>query len=562
MLKYLLNFLLLFICLEITGQNKSDNIQVIDGKKFYIHKIEKSQSLYSISKLYNTTLDAIYTLNPELKDGAKAGQEIKIAVTQEAKSVQTATTAVTNSSYSVSHSDADTLKYKTYRVSKGETVYSITKKFNLSNDYFDKLNPTAKQGLKEGQLVAIGEKSKTVSPVVTYTETTVKPVKLKIDTAQAVKVNYQKKSIYNIALILPFKLNESNDINPSAIAKANQNFPAISSLAVDFYLGFKHAADSLKSPDQNINFQLFDLDDKDSVNLAQINQFLDKGETDFIFGPLYANGFRSVSIKAKEKHIPIVSPITQMNKFLYNNIYASKTNPSQFTLLESMADYILDSLKKKPAKVIINLGSDKDQKETGYVKAFKTYYNNKLKELGFPLKDTACTVRGIDGIKRTYTDGIRNFVINFSSNQVLITDFTTQLAIYANKKDITLMGWQSTSTIENIDQEYLNQLNYTYPTQYNYTSLNKYASLNAKYQAQQNTLPGEYYYIGFDVGYYYMSQLLKSGQEFIYHLDDLPMEMNYLRFNFYRPDQQTGFDNKGVFILKYRDYQLIDTGWK
>src|SRR4249919_1108009 len=67
--------MLLFTC---KAQQRSTNIQVVNGKRFYIHKIEKKQSLYSISKLYNVSLDSIYKFNPELKAGAKADQEIKI----------------------------------------------------------------------------------------------------------------------------------------------------------------------------------------------------------------------------------------------------------------------------------------------------------------------------------------------------------------------------------------------------------------------------------------------------------------------------------------------------
>lgn len=544
------------------AQNKSENIQIIDGKKYAIHKIEKGQSLYSISKLYNTNLDIIYNDNPDLKDGAKAGQEIKILLKDDVKVSETKTVAIKTETTSVHQTEIDTLKYKVYKVSKGETTYSITRRFNLSNEYFEKLNPSVKSGLKEGQLVIIGERTSMLSPVKTYQENISKSVTLKIDTAKANKVPLNKKATYNVALILPFKLNESSDINPSALAKSNQNFPSISALAVDFYLGFKHAADSLKTAGQNIHFQLFDLDDKDSLNLAQINQQLDKGETDFIFGPLYASGFRSVSLTAKEKHIPVVSPITQMNKFLYNNIYASKTNPSQFTLIEALADYILDSLMPKKAKVLINIGSEKDQKEMAYVSAFKNYFNKKSKKLGYSMKDTAQSIRGMDGVKKNYSDGVKNIVISLTNNQVLITDFATQLAVYANKKDITLMGWSAITTIENIDQEYLNQLNYTFPSQYNYSALSNYNALSIKYQTEQNTSPSEYYYIGFEVGYYYLQHLLKNGPEFIYHLDELPQEMNYMRFKFNRPDDQTGFDNNGAFILKYSNYQLVNTGWK
>src|SRR4051812_46456952 len=70
--------LMLLLFWGCKAQNKSSNIQTIGGKKYYVHMIEKKQSLYSISKLYNISIDELYAVNPELKNGAKAGQEIKI----------------------------------------------------------------------------------------------------------------------------------------------------------------------------------------------------------------------------------------------------------------------------------------------------------------------------------------------------------------------------------------------------------------------------------------------------------------------------------------------------
>ena len=363
-------------------------------------------------------------------------------------------------------------------------------------------------------------------------------------------------------MILPFKLNQIDAIDPSAIVKSNMNFPQISALAIDFYLGFKHAIDSLRSKDFDVKIDLQDLDDKDSINLISILNTLNAKQTDFIFGPLYANGFKTISQRAKELNIPIVSPITQQNKFLFDNVYASKTNPSQYTMLESLADYILDSIKPKKAKVILNISSEKDAKEMGFVKAFKQYYNEKARKLGYGLKDTVFVSKGIEGIKKNYAEGMKNVVVSLSNNQVLITDFTTQLNLYANKKDFTLCGWQSTTGIDNIDQEYLNLLNYTFPAANNITNLKAYTSIIPKYQAVQNTYPSEFYFIGFDIAMYYLKNLKTFGPEFVFRLNELPSESNYMRFKFTRPDNSTGFDNNGIYIFKYANYQLVETGWK
>lgn len=557
----LIFFIVLFTGIQsLCAQVKSTNIQTINNKKYYIHKIDKGQSLYSISKLYDVKLDDIYTENPELKEGSKAGQEIRIPFSkQDVKAVPVNTvTAIASQTMA----PLDTTKFVSYRVSKGETVYSITKRFNLSNDYFNKLNPDAKNGIKEGQLVAIGEKKQKPQATITQTASIDRSPVKPIDTATTKLPAYSKKPAYTVALILPFKLDQMPDIVPSNLVKANMSFPQISSLAVDFYLGFKHVVDTLNTNDFKVNLELFDMDDKDSLNLAAILDHLNKKQTDFIIGPMYANGFKTVSQKAKELNIPIVSPITQQNKFLYNNIYASKTNPSQYTLLESLADYIIDSLKPKKVRVILNISNEKDQKETGFAKAFRTYFNNKIKSTAYGIKDSVITCKGIDGIKKNYADGMKNVVVNFSSNQVLITDFTTQLALFGNKKDITLCGWQSTSSIENIDQEYLNQLNYTYPSSNHLTNLKAYDPLLYKYRAVQNTYPSEFYFIGYDIAWYYLNHLKTYGPEFIFKLNELPSEGKYIRFKFTRPDNTTGFDNNGVYIFRYNNYQLTETGWK
>lgn len=558
--KYFLFFIFLLCSFALFSQAKSSNIQTLNGKKYYLHKIEKGQSLYSISKLYQVKLDDIYAENPELRDGTKANQEIKIPfLSGDAKSTATPTLAQTTPTISTSNLPVDTLKYNTYRVSKGETVYAITKKFNLSAEYFEKLNPGAKAGLKEGQLVAIGERTITkVNSSQVYTAT----IKPRTDTVVPIKVNLPKKTNYNVSLILPFKLNQIDAIDPSTIVKSNMNFPQISALAIDFYLGFKHAADSLRSKDFDVKIDLQDLDDKDSINLVSILNTLNAKQTDFIFGPLYANGFKTISQRAKELNIPIVSPITQQNKFLFDNVYASKTNPSQYTMLESLADYILDSIKPKKAKVILNVSSEKDAKEMGFVKAFKQYYNEKARKLGYGLKDTVFVSKGIEGIKKNYAEGMKNVVVSLSNNQVLITDFTTQLNLYANKKDFTLCGWQSTTGIDNIDQEYLNLLNYTFPAANNITNLKAYTSIIPKYQAVQNTYPSEFYFIGFDIAMYYLKNLKTFGPEFVFRLNELPAESNYMRFKFTRPDNSTGFDNNGIYIFKYANYQLVEKGWK
>lgn len=570
---FIFSIVLLFICNLNFAQVKSSNIQVINGASYYIHPVEKGQSLYSISKLYGVSLEEIYQINPEAKTGTKAGQEIKIPVKTKQEPKVTEKAAVNSPTSAAIKSPGpapapqnkeqiagpDTNLYHTHKVGRKETMYAITKKYSVTEAELKIWNPSLiSQGLKEGQLIIVGEKPKAVKvkavePKQRYTHP---------DSINPDVIIKPKKSSYTVSLLLPFKLDPTLEMDMGPLIKNRSGFPAMSALAVDFYLGFKKAIDSLIGNDFELNLDLFDIDDKDSLKLVQLLNDAKFKQSDMIFGPFHANGFKTTAQKAKELQIPVISPVIQQNKILFSNVYASKTNPSQFTLLESLADYCMDSLMVPGARLLLVAPFGKDVKEESYVKAFKKYYNERKRSLGGTAKDTVAIVKGIAGIKAAYLPDARNIVVMLNTNHVFISDFTTQLAIFSDKKDVILCGWQSTSSIDNLDQEYLNQLHYTFPSQNNIINLSAYTTVNQSYKAQQNTYPGEYFYMGFDIAYYYLKNLKEQGPGYVYSLNKFPLETNYMRFKFTRPDNQTGFDNRGAYIFRYSDYQLIRTGWK
>jgi len=555
--KFVFFFVVILSCLPtnlVFSQIKSTNIQTLDNKKFYIHKIEKGQSLYAISKLYGISVEDIYKINPELKEGAKAGQEIRIPFAQ--------TAAVT--SFTAASAQTDTAKYITRKIVKGETIYSLCRKYNLSERQLLIYNPSLSEGLKEGQIIVIGEKykSKSTQKPVGLPKTASATKSFAVDSAQFKPISKEAKELYNVALALPFRLNQTLDLDLNALLRSGGSFPAIPGLAIDFYLGFLSAMDSLTTSNFGVNLELYDIDDKDSVQLANFTNEAKFKDHDFIFGPLYANGFKAIAKKAKEYHIPIVSPITQQNKILYNNIYISKTNPSQFTLLESLVKYCVDSLMIERCNVILINTNEKNKRDANFTTAFKKYFSFYLKEKGRLITDTIRLVNGIEGVKTQYVPDVKNIIVNLTTNPVMFSEFITQLALFKKDKDIVFCGWESNSSNDNLDQHYLNELNYTFPYQFNLIQSNYKKDLVQKYMNKQGTYPSEYYFMGFEVAYYFLNHLKRLGPEFIHKLDEYPLDMNHMRFKFKRPDLSTGFDNQGVFIYRYTNYTLYKTGWK
>lgn len=98
---------------------QSEQIVYIDGVKYTAYTVAKGETLYSLSKRYGVTIDQITEANPTLKDGLKAGQMIKIPHP----------TSVVKKTKPAKRSKK---QFKSHTVSKGETFYSIARKYEVS----------------------------------------------------------------------------------------------------------------------------------------------------------------------------------------------------------------------------------------------------------------------------------------------------------------------------------------------------------------------------------------------------------------------------------------------
>ena len=87
MYKKLFSFLvfLLFTLMagHLNGQvavERSKEITKIGGKEYYMHHVKAGQTLYSISQVYNVSVEEIEMLNPEVKNGLNTGHVLGIPV--------------------------------------------------------------------------------------------------------------------------------------------------------------------------------------------------------------------------------------------------------------------------------------------------------------------------------------------------------------------------------------------------------------------------------------------------------------------------------------------------
>ncbi|HVA97854.1 MAG TPA: ABC transporter substrate-binding protein, partial [Bacteroidia bacterium] len=470
----------------------------------------------------------------------------------------------------------DSLDYNYHTVVHGETVYSLSKKAEMSVSKFADLNPASKNGLKVGEIVRTPKNKtddkmteteiKNANPAVKKFESVSTKTNTKVlKTDTIIKKNESvfpvdsiiKKDNYNIALFLPFNLDGIDSINVDAIARGSGTIPPHTKIALSFYEGALMAIDSLKK--QGFKCSIFvysyNLDAIDSTKDVYKKIFLrpEFSSMNLIIGPLYSVAFNRVEKLAKAKNIPIVSPFIQQNKILFGNPNAFKAEPSEITELDSLAMFAATSYTNQNIIIIKNDNSENNKNADLFKNKFLKAFKNNHPEVNvatFISKD-------FSGVKKYFSSTKKNIVVMLSEDQPYVTNFINSLANVNNQDSIILFGMQAIHRFDNLDLTYLNTLQFHFATNIFVDYANKNTeNFIENYRTNYLTEPNRYVYQGFDVTFYCLNALKNYGINFVNNLPQLKMQGIQTSFDFYKTDIESGYENKAIYILEYKDLEL------
>ena len=150
----------------------SVGVEKIGGKSYIIHQVDPQETLFGISRRYNTPVNEIVQNNDTLKDGLKIGQRIRVPYIEKQAIPEGA---------------------KVHHVTPGETLFSIAKSYNISMDKLMKANALKGTDLSVGQALIIEGIEQLEAPVVE--KKVEKPVEATPQTVAvaAEKINTKKK---------------------------------------------------------------------------------------------------------------------------------------------------------------------------------------------------------------------------------------------------------------------------------------------------------------------------------------------------------------------------------
>ncbi|MFA9290625.1 MAG: LysM domain-containing protein [Solirubrobacteraceae bacterium] len=452
------------------------------AQKIY-HKVQQKETLYGLSKKYNISIDEIKKLNPLIEN-----QDLSI-----------------NQEIVVKNNTSNT----THLVKEKETIYGISKKYNLTVNELIQLNPILnKEELKLNQLLFIS--------------------KGKLKNTQKITLNKSNSEDIHIVLMLPF--------NPS------ENKENIQKISNEFLIGSKLAIDSLSKEGKIIHLKVFDTKMNDEIITNFINEY-DFKTVDAIIGPMFKKEMNLV-LSLSEKSIPIFSPFSNSESLLENrNIYITK--PVENSFVEKIVEDIQKNYVNEQIKIIT---TEKEQKSAFLIKnKFLEKYPeseieiifdiNKLKE-NFQLqenKDTSTVY-----VLASQENKLVESSIDFLYNDLYLNQFK-------NFKSYSLDYLPLFDEKINL----LKKMNFVYGIhqKVNLNGLSEKIILN-KIKNNSCLENSKHIKYGYDVVFDVIDRMDKSGK-----IIDIELPKNRLSSKFEYKKENKGHINKGIKLVKLLDFK-------
>lgn len=523
--------------------NKPENISKAQGDFIY-HTVQPDQTLYFLSNKYNVSEDVILKNNPDIENGIiRLGQVLKIPRVE---------TLPDNAS----------TDYYFHQVIPDETLFSIAHKYRVDMQAIEELNPEIINGaLKLGQTLKIPKGNYSSMETLLIDHNNTEEIKYygfdplyfeEEGTIPCKQFHYNRFMKFKIAVMLPLFINENS---------SGEKYYRNSERFYEIYQGLLMAANNMKKA--GVSVELFVHDTRGDLNTTrEILNRSDVANADLIIGPVYSKNFKLAANFAQQNKINIVSPVPlASNDLVYTNPFIFMTNPSMNTKVAKISDYIANTYDR--SIVVVHNGTMEEEKIINLFKdrLVKSFISNEnVNEIVF--KQVNYKVSGIDGVLDALSIGLDNIVIIPSSDEAFITDIVTRLNFNKSRYKISIYGLKSWESFRNIQIEYLVNLNCHYGT----TSYVDYNSKPVKdfiqqYRNAYNTEPGLYSYLGYDISYYFLSAMKKYGKHFQFCMpSDTNMRKNGLMysFNYKRVSPLSGFENNWFNIINInKDLKLV-----
>ena len=571
------------------------------------HLVQPKETLFSLSRQYGVTVDAIKSANAELlKDGLKIGQTIKIPSgiasrdTYEKPPLEKPVSAPKETPKAVVKAEpkAEVAKGNTnfHIIEPKETKYGISKKYGMTIQELERLNPSIVNDFPIGlKLVISGNPEvKAVAETNKVKEETPKTPAVSTKKYLEEYVVRPRETISSIANDYGMTEQELIALNPELkkgvklgmilrVPKGQRKEPLK-----------KEQGNLLKNLNTNARKQLalllpFNLSkiESDTINSTQARLKKDKFlnmTLDFYSGALMA--IDSARVLGMNVDIKILDSQETKNTSNVVSLAAEKNlnamdaiiGPFYQSNVEKLAEIleptktpVISPLSKESGKKISNLYQSMPSLEQmrtsifefmkakggniiavvdpkkGSVKQYLQEFQTDTRIVGFSTKNTFSA----DSLRICFKKDKINYIVLASESTGMI--LATTNAMLAAQKDyqlqLVIMEPNETLDFEEISLTRLTKLKLLYPSLTRPNESVEANQFDAKYKKQNKIIPNAFAIRGFDVTF---DTLLRLSQEKTFEetIQSDDSEQIESKFN-YNPNSTYGYSNSGIYILYY-----------
>ena len=328
---------------------------------------------------------------------------------------------------------------------------------------------------------------------------------------------------------------------------------------VEYYEGFLLAVDSLKRTGFSYDIYAFNVTDSES-SLKTVMAKPELKEMNLIIGPVQGKYTKTLAAFAKANDINLVIPFSSREEEVFSNPHVYQINTPQSYLYSEVYDHFTRQFTDANV-ILLDAGVDASKSKKEFIEGLKV----DLTQKGVPYKALPDGA-SVEGLKGAIVEGKQNIFIPTSGSDVALIKIVPQLTMLVRENpelSVSLFGYPEWQTYTKDHLESFFELDtYFYssfytnnllPTAINFT--NKYHRWYSK--DMENNYP-KYGMLGFDTGFFFLKGLSQYGSEFENNLDKMNYRPIQTGFNFQRVNNWGGFVNKKAFFVNFtKGYELV-----
>ena len=521
---------------------RNSNSKAKDGKNVKTHTIQQGETLYRLSKMYNVTTDELCAANPGLSiNNFRTGETIIIPVKGNAPKDSAAPVAPRQSSYE----EKKPVIVGTHKVQRRESIESICKIYGITQEELIKANPVLQETkLKRKMVLHIP------APSARPAEKEIAVEEKKQEIAKTINKGINDDKVLNVAVVLSFLL--------------DSYAPKEQGRMVEYYQGFLMAVEQLKREGYSFVINTYDTGQKDrSLDSLLSSSAFDNVE--MIFGASYPKHNKELAKFAYEKNIPLVVPFTNKDDEIYNNPMVYCVNVLQSYLIPEVNKHFMTAFPNANV-VFVENEEEKSNKKEFITKLTNELDINNVPNTTVPLYNLTTEETTLITLKEFLREDKENIIIPTSSSAATLNMLlpTLQQADMIDSLDIPdykLFGYPEWQIYAKDTREQMYEVEtFFYATFYSHYSIPEITRFQEEYIKRyncniQNIYP-RYGMLGYDTGYFFLLATTIYGELLPEKINDLKYTPIQTGFLFERLKDGAMINKKINFIHYTPDYRI------